>query len=111
MKIDKKHIVTLESVSTHIYVDGGRILFSAQLDEVETIANTKVKTKYVDFHNQFLIDGEIDDEWYDSLSEEDRITFCRYRRIAKAQTKDIRYTNILKTFSPLEILINKIALN
>lgn len=103
MNINGKHLATLDSVATHIYVDGGRILFSAQLDEGDT--------KYVDFHNRFLIDGEIDDEWYDSLSDEDRVTFCRYRRIQLAQTKDIRFTNILKTFSPLEILVNKIALS
>lgn len=110
MNITKQHIVTLDSTATHIFVEGGRIHFSAEIDwGKEGWADEN--TKYVDSHNCFLIDGEIDEEWYDSLSEEDRVTFCRYRRIAKAQTKDIRFTNILKTFSPIEILLNKIKLS
>jgi hypothetical protein len=110
MNITKKHLATLNSVATHIYVDGGRILFSAEIDwGNEGWADENIK--YVDSHNCFCIDGEIDEEWIDALSREDRVTFHRYRRIAKAQTKDIRYTNILKTFSPIEILINKIALS
>jgi len=110
MNITKKHLATLDSVSTHIYVDGGRILFSAEIDwGFEGWADENVK--YVDRLNAFCIDGEIDDEWYDSLSDEDRVTFCRYRRIQLAQTKDIRFTNILRTTPPISILVNKIKLS
>ena len=103
MIINNKLLATLDSVSTHIFVDGGRIQYSAKMDEAGMVL--------VDSRNRNLIDEDYDQDWYDSMSEEDRVTFCRYRRIQLAQTKDIRFTNILKTFSPLEILINKIALS
>jgi len=103
MNIDNKHLATLNSVATHIYVDGGRILFSAQLDEGDI--------KYVDSHNQFLIDGEIDDEWLDSLSNEDRETFHNYRLLQLLQKKDITNIDVLRTFTPQQIIKNKLNLN
>jgi hypothetical protein len=110
MNITKKHLATLDSVATHIYVDGGRICFSAEIDwGNEGWADES--TKYVDSHNSFLIDGDIDEEWIDALSREDRVTFHRYRRIAKAQTKDIEFTHILRTFAPIEIILNNIKLS
>jgi hypothetical protein len=102
MNINNKHLATLDSVATHIYVCGGRILFSAQLDEIDI--------KYVDFHNQFLIDGEIDDEWYDSLSHDDRVVFDDYRKIANRQNKDID-PNKIRNISPKMVLTHNININ
>lgn len=103
MNITKKHLATLDSVATHIYVDGGRILFSADLDDGDT--------KYVDYHNQFLIDGEIDEEWEEALSLADRETFHYYRLLQLRQTKDITNIDVLKNFTPQQIIKNKLNLN
>ena len=87
MNINNKHLETLESVATHIYLDGGRILFSTQLDEGNT--------KHVDFHNRLCIDGEINGEWMDSLSEKDKTTFSQYRKVAMAHDKDLTKIKIM----------------
>ena len=45
MNITGKHLATLDSVATHIFVDGGRILFSAQFDGTfeKVVKQKKVK--------------------------------------------------------------------
>ena len=45
MNITGKHLATLDSVATHIFVDGGRILFSALLDGTfeKVVKQKKVK--------------------------------------------------------------------
>ena len=103
MNINNKHLATLTSVGTHIYVDGGRILTAPQLDEEDT--------KYVDHRNSFIIDwSDYDSEWLESLSNEDRAVFNDYQEIAKRQTKDIDPDKI-RNISPKVILAYNININ
>ena len=76
MNITLRHLATLDSVATHIYVSGGRICTASQLDEGET--------KYADHRNACIIDwNDYDAEWLESLSDEDRAVFNDYKEIAK----------------------------
>ena len=96
MNITLRHLATLDSVATHIYVTGGRICTAPQVDEGET--------KYVDHRNAFIIDwDDYDAEWLESLSNEDRAVFNDYKEIASRQTKDIDPAKIRHT-SPKVIL-------
>tara|TARA_A200000159_G_C7252679_1_gene309499 strand:- start:3 stop:317 length:315 start_codon:yes stop_codon:yes gene_type:complete len=103
MNINNKHLATLSSVGTHIYVDGGRICTSPQLDEEDA--------KYVDHRNAFIIDWcDYDSDWHESLSDEDRAVFNDYLEIAKRQTKHINPDKI-RNISPKVILAHNININ
>ena len=96
MNITLRHLATLDSVATHIYVSGGRICTAPQLDEG--------KTKYADHGNALIIDwDDYDAEWLESLSNEDKAVFNDYQEIASRHTKDIDPAKIRHT-SPKVIL-------
>ena len=96
MNITLRHLATLDSVGTHIYVSGGRICTAPQLDEGET--------KYADHRNAFIIDHyPYHPDWLESLSNEDRAVFNDYQEIAKRQSRDIDPAKI-RHISPKVIL-------
>ena len=95
MNITGKHLATLTSVGTHIYVDGGRICTAPQLDEEDA--------KYADHRNAFIIDSNgYDAEWFESMSDEDRSVFNGYLEIAKRQTKNLTKSEILEETNLIE---------
>lgn len=104
MNINKKHLATLDSVGTHIYVDGGRILTAPQLDEEDTLI--------ADHQNAFAIGWDTYDiEFLESMSKRDRDLFDKYQYIAERQTKDICFVDVLMNHTPEMILAHNIRLS